>query len=452
MTGPLRPLLTALAPLVAALVAAVALVGGLLAPVPAAAAAAPAARPSPGAFTGYAFDARCAPSQAEMDVWRRHSPFWGVGVYLGGSTMSCRADPTDPTSGQPHLDATWVRRQTSAGWRVLPIWVGPQASCSGYADRIDPSPAAAYAAAEAQGRAEATAAAERARALGIDRRSTLWYDLEDFDLAGDDCRRSALRFLSGWTEALHDLGHRSGVYSNIAAGIHALDNADNVSPGSYTMPDQVWYAWANGRADTAVSDKVRAGSWAGQRVHQYALDETATYGGVTLTIDRSYLRVGGGSAAPRAPRACGGVRLDRSAYPALAKGRRGQVVRTAQCLLRKSASYRGKVDGRFDGDVARVVRRYQRATGLPVSGKVDRRTWITLLARGEAPLLKEGSAEDAVRRLQRALVATGATLPVTGVLDRRTSRAVATYQRRVGLAAVGVVAPDTWAALRRGRR
>lgn len=446
MTGPLRPPLGAF---VAAL-AMLALLGGLLAPA-SATPAGPAARPMPGAFTGYAFDARCAPTQAEMDVWRRHSPFWGVGVYVGGSTMACRPDPADPASGQPHLDATWVRRQTAAGWRVLPIWVGPQASCSGYADRIDPAPAGAYAAADAQGRAEATAAVERARALGIDARSTLWYDLEDFDLAGDDCRRSALRFLSGWTEALHDLGHRSGVYSNIAAGIHALDNADNLSPGSYTMPDQVWFAWANGRADTAVSDKVRPGSWAGERVHQYALDETATYGGVTLTIDRNYLEVGGGSVAPPAPRACGGVRLDRASYPTLAKGRRGQVVRTAQCLLRKAAAYRGKVDGRFDGDVARVVRRHQRLTGLPVSGRVDRRAWVSLLARGQAPLLKEGSAEDAVRRLQRSLVATGARLRVTGVLDRATSRAVATYQRRVGLTADGVVAPDTWAALRRGR-
>ncbi|MCR6033450.1 DUF1906 domain-containing protein [Nocardioides sp. zg-579] len=430
------------------------LVGGLVGGAPATAAA-PAARPEPGAFTGHAFDARCAPTQEEMDVWRTASPYSAVGIYLGGSTMACRPDPADPTSGQPHLDATWVARQRAAGWRLLPLWVGPQASCSAYADRIDPAPAGAYAAAEAQGRAEAAAAVARARALGIPARSTLWYDLEGgFDVADTDCRRSALRFLSGWTEALHARGHRSGVYSSISAGIHALDNADHVSPGSYTMPDQVWFAWENDRADTVAAPRwVRAGSWAGERVHQYALDRTVTHGGVTLEIDLNYLELGGGSVAPPAPKACGGVRLDRADYPALGPGRRGAVVRTAQCLLQQRGAYRGRVDGVLDRPVTAAVRRHQRSRDLPVSGRVDRRTWTSLLAAGSAPLLKEGSAGDAVRRVQRALnVATAADLRVTGVLDRATARWVRTYQRQVGVAVTGVVAGETWAALRRGRR
>ena len=32
-------------------------------------------------------------------------------------------------AGQPHLDATWVARQRANGWRLLPLWVGPQAAC-----------------------------------------------------------------------------------------------------------------------------------------------------------------------------------------------------------------------------------------------------------------------------------------------------------------------------------
>lgn len=197
-------------------------------------------------LTGYAFDARCAPTQEQMDAWLTSSPFWGVGVYIGGSTMSCRPTATD--AGQAYLDATWVARQRANGWRVLPIWVGPQAACqTSYGDLIDPNPAGAYAAADARGRAEAAAAVARARELGLPAGTTLWYDLEGgFDV--EDCRRSALRFLSGWTAALHDLGHRSGVYSSVSAGIHALDNADNLSPGSYEMPDQVWYAWYNARS------------------------------------------------------------------------------------------------------------------------------------------------------------------------------------------------------------
>ena len=134
--------------------------------------------------------------------------------------------------------------------------------------------------------------------------------------AFDACRRSALRFLSGWTSQLHALGRRSGVYSSVSAGIHALDNADGLSPGSYEMPDQVWYAWYNGRADVDIASQwVRAGSWRGERVHQYEAQTTVVHGGVPLTIDRNFLELDGGSQAPRSVLACGRTRLDFPAYP-----------------------------------------------------------------------------------------------------------------------------------------
>ncbi|GEP35380.1 hypothetical protein NSZ01_31480 [Nocardioides szechwanensis] len=424
----------------------------VLAGVPSAAAAAgPIDGPTDG-LTGYAFDARCAPTQAEMDAWLTGSPFWGAGIYIGGSMMSCGAEE------QPHLDATWVQRQTGNGWKLLPIWVGPQASCGGFTDRIDPDPAAVagtpYGAAEAQGRDQAAAAVARATALGLTAGSTLWYDLEGgFDLQDTDCRRSALRFLSGWTLALHELGYRSGVYSNIADGIHALDNADNLSPGSYAMPDQVWFAWYNNHADTLVDPQwVRATSWARQRVHQYAQNQSMTFGGVTLTVDPNYVDLDGGSVAPAAPRACGGVRIDFAKYPSLGRGKSGAGVKALQCLLKQRGKYRKAVDGRYDADVVAAVRAYQRSRSLPVTGRMVARTWVSLLSHGATtPLLKEGSAEDAVRRLQRALNVGTADLTVTGVLDRATSTWLRRYQADAGLTVTGVVSADTWEALRRGR-
>lgn len=434
-------------------VAAATSVAMLLAPVmPGGSAASAAETPpvTPGAFSGYAFDARCAPTQSEMDAWLTDSPYWGVGIYVGGSTMSCRPTAADP--GQPHLDATWVQRQAGNGWRLLPIWVGPQASCSRYADRIDPDPTARYAAADRQGRVEAAAAVARVRELGIGAGSTLWYDLEGgFDVADDDCRRSALRFLSGWTEAVRAGGFRSGVYSSVAAGVYALDNADRASPGSYTMPDQVWFAWFNGRADVDGGPWLRPDSWAGQRAHQYAGDVEETHGGVTQWIDRNYLVVGGGSRAPRAPRTCG-VGVDFPDYRRLARGSSGPQVRALQCLLKQRGRYAGRVDGRYDAAVQTAVRRWRRASGLPASGRVDPRAWVVLHAQGAAPLLKRGSAVHAVRRLQRALnVATAADLTVTGVLDAPTESWLRHYQRSAGLAPTGVVTPVTWAALQRGR-
>src|SRR5680860_955208 len=109
-----------------------------------------AKRVHPGALTGYGFDTCVAPTQAEMDRWLTTSPFWAVGIYIAGSMRGCKA--------QPNLDAAWVARQSRNGWRLLPLTVGRQASCSTqdrYTDRISANPARKYAAARAQGRAEA---------------------------------------------------------------------------------------------------------------------------------------------------------------------------------------------------------------------------------------------------------------------------------------------------------
>ena len=295
----------------------------------------------------------------------------------------------------------------------------------------------------------------RARELGLPARSTLWYDLEGgFDVANDDCRRSALRFLSGWTLALHDAGYRSGVYSSISAGIHALDNADHLSSGSYEMPDQVWYAWYNGRADVDIDRRwVRSSSWLGQRVHQYEAHTSATYGGVGLTIDRNFMELDGGSQPPRRLRQCGGTRLDCRSYPALRAGSRGDRVKALQCLLKKNSRYRGPRDSRFDQDVARAVRIFQRRHDLRVTGRADARTWIALFATGSAPLLKVGSAGKPVLRLQRSLRAAGfRSVKPTGVVTEGTAKAVRRHQRRVGLDPTGVVGAETWAALRQGMR
>jgi hypothetical protein len=424
-----------------ALTAAATAVAVMLGMVALAAPAQAAGRVSPGSFTGYAFDATCTPTQAQMDVWRTTSPFWGVGVYLGGSSMAC--------DDQSALTASWVTKQTRRGWIVLPLWVGPQAACTSYADRIADAPGRNYAAANRQGRREARRAIARAQELGIHKGSTLWYDLEDFALAGDDCRRSALRFLSGWTEQLHGRGWTSGVYGNVAAAVHALDNADKLSPGSYTMPDQIWYAWNNGKANTAIKTRwVRPNSWRpGGRVHQYALDTTAGYGGVELHIDRNFVDVGRGSVAPRARHTCG-VDLDFRHYRRLVRGSRGAQVQALECLLRQKRKFHRRIDGRFDRATYRAVKAFQRSRDLRVTGRVTKGTWTVLLAEGPSPVLKVGSAQDAVRRVQRALNASvDARLRITGVYNRRTEQRVKRFQKRHHLDRTGVVAGDTWAAL-----
>src|SRR4051794_23604961 len=77
---------------------------------------------TPRDFTGYGFDQCLAPTQSAMDAWLTSSPFWAVGIYISGDSRGCR--------NQPNLTPTWVRTQLNNGWRLLPITLGPQASCN----------------------------------------------------------------------------------------------------------------------------------------------------------------------------------------------------------------------------------------------------------------------------------------------------------------------------------
>src|SRR3954451_16320949 len=163
---------------------------------------------TPGNFTGYGFDQCDAPSQTAMSTWIKKSPFRAAGIYISGNSRACRT--------QTNLTPTWVRNQLAAGWHLLPITLGPQASCSTryprYGKSIDPtivaSSTSSYAAAQAQGRAEASKAVDTAQRLGIVRGSTLFYDLEAFDTRkSKSCTSSTLWFLTAWTRQLHTLGY-----------------------------------------------------------------------------------------------------------------------------------------------------------------------------------------------------------------------------------------------------
>ena len=389
------------------------------------------------AWSGYAFDACRAPSSRVMDRWRVSSPFLGVGIYIGGPLRACP---------QQHLTRGWVARQTRRGWRTLPIWVGPQASCTGYRKRIAARPAAA----RHQGVRAARGAQTAARSLGITAGSTLWYDLEWFPAGRGRCRRSALEFLAAWTRTLHAAGYLSGVYSSVSAGIRAVGTVRGSR--SYAHPDAVWFAWANGRRDTWLGDDwLRAPRWkANGRVHQYALDVRSSYGGVRMAIDRNYVDLGSSPALRRAPAVCG-WRADRTHYRRLHRGVRGEVVRTAACLLGKAGHLRGRPGGTYDRRTHAAVRRFQAAAGLHRTGSIDERTWAALLAAGSRPVLKRGSEGPAVRRLQRSLTAAlPGAVTVHGHFGPGTSAAVQRYQRRAGLRVTGVAAGPTWQALGHG--
>jgi hypothetical protein len=417
-------------------------------------------RVTPGGFTGYGFDQCKTPTQEAMDAWLTSSPYWAVGVYVAGDNRACGDDV------QTELTPGWISTQLRNGWRVLPITVGPQASC--YVNkkkkiRITSDPANNYAAARLEGRAEARDTVSRARALGIAPKSTLWYDIEAYDIGNVRCNESALSFLTAWTRTLHNLGYVSGVYSSASSGIRALDRARLTQPGRFPLPDRVWVAeWqkaeeyrdpSTSAAPSLLSAYLADDGWMpNRRMRQYRGGHQETHGGVTINIDTNYLHLGRGTRAGKAPRFCRGTRVDFPRYRRLAFGARSGQVTALQCLLRRQKLYDGRLTGFYNRRTERAVRTFQRAHGLRASGRMLVKNWAMLLSAGPRPVTKIGSGGNTVRRLQRSLnAATGSGLAVDGLFGTATTGALREYQGRVGLRRTGVADPDTWSLLQQGR-
>ena len=406
---------------------------------------------TPGDFTGYGFDQCLAPTQSAMDTWWLTSPFTAAGIYVSGASRAC--------TSQPNLTPTWISKQLAAGWRLLPITLGPQAWCTTrdrylHQVRIDWHPANNYGAARTQGRAEADKTIAATGKLGIAKGSTQWYDIEAFDTSRTDCRESAKWFLNAWTNRLHELGYVSGVYSSAASGIKMLDDARVKTPGRFALPDQIWIADWNDNADVH-SSYVREDGWMPhKRVHQYRGGKPETFGGVTINIDRNWLDLGKGSVAPAEAKHCGGTVTYN--YPSYANLERGTTntdqVRTLQCMLQGRGVYTGAIDGTYGDATIAAVRAYRKSIGWQASDNWSRHIWMQLMTTGPKPVVKYGSARSAVRKVQRALNASGISqLTVTGVMTQSTVDAVKRYQGRLGMKQYGVVTPVTWQALAEGR-
>ncbi|MCW2791121.1 MAG: Peptidoglycan-binding domain 1 protein [Nocardioides sp.] len=449
---------TTIAGLVAGLLVAL---GTALAPAAAAPARAEGNVVTPGDFTGYGFDQCLAPTQKAMTAWLKHSPFLAIGIYISGDSRACRS--------QPNLTPDWVSTQLARGWRLLPITLGPQASCQprfpryGNDETIKPKRGknGLYNPARKQGTAEATKAVAAAQALGIVPGSTLWYDLEGFNMGNTDCRESALAFLSAWTDRLHALKYVSGVYSSAGSGIAMLDNARVNRPTAFSLPDQIWIARWDGRANTSTS-YIREDGWRPHaRIKQYQGGHDETWGKVRINIDRNFLDVGRGSVAPAEAPHCKGVLVNYTTYAGLRPATEtrtpdpGQVA-ALQCLLKEHGVYAGKTNGAYNEATVAAANAWQQANGFEVSSTWSKRNWMSLLVDGAEPdpVVKFGSAGDAVRRLQRALNAASnkSQLVVTGVFSGPTTAALKAWQDKVDLEVSGVAAGESWKGLRTGLR
>jgi hypothetical protein len=222
-------------------------------------------------FTGLGFDTCSTPSSKAMAAWAE-SPFRGVGIYIGGENSAC---------SQPNLSASWVSAQTTAGWHLIPTYVGlqaPTSSCSSCAKLTT-------VAAGIQGAAAAEDAVAEATAIGIGVGSPIYFDMESYSPT-TSATKAVLTFLEAWTVKLHQLGYQSGAYSSSGSGI--ADLAAQVGT-TYGLPDDLWIAnWNN--AQNTIDPVVPETAWANhQRIHQYKGGHDDTYGGVTINVDSDYV-------------------------------------------------------------------------------------------------------------------------------------------------------------------
>jgi peptidoglycan hydrolase-like protein with peptidoglycan-binding domain len=429
---------------------------------------------TPGNFTGYGFDQCSAPSQSAMSTWIKKSPFRAAGIYISGNSRACRT--------QANLSSTWVRNQLAAGWHLLPITLGPQASCATrfprYGKNIDPTiiptTTGTYSKARYQARAEANKAASTAKALGIVPGSTLFYDLEGFNNNLAACRSSALWFMSAWTNQLHSLGYASGYYSSAASGMKIMDDTRVNPPSGFHLPDQIWVADWNGKANTS-SSYIRSDGWLPyRRMKQYQGGHNETWGGVRINIDRNYLNlrtpaIAGSTSthapppAPAAPKYTGDATADARCtpktitqrdYPTVNSHASARYLVPLQCLLKQQHLYKYAVTGKWNSQTQSALYSFQGARGLAKQTTITRNTWTALVSRGNSrTLLKVGMRTADATRVQRAMnAAIAAHLAVSGTFRQATASAVRTYQKAVGLPVTGATTAATWSALERGRR
>jgi hypothetical protein len=220
------------------------------------------------------FDRCNVPSIADMQTWWNDSPYYTINLYIGGSLSHC---------GNQELDSLWVQQAAKQGWTFIPTWVGPQAPCSSFLQRISYDPQVS----RQQGQTEADAAIDASTQIGLLGGSIIYYDVESYNQGSKNqtCRDAMSSFLAGWTERLHANGYRAGAYgssysSYVADWALVSPTLDDVWIARWKLPYQ-YDPNATVTGDPYVPDTL----WPNHRIRQYAGDHIETWGGVSMPID-----------------------------------------------------------------------------------------------------------------------------------------------------------------------
>jgi hypothetical protein len=227
--------------------------------------------PAASVYSGRAFDTCTAPSLSAMKAWKTTGFYGAAAVYVGGKNRGC---------AQPNLTSSWVKSVTTAGWKLIPLYVGAQPPCrtSAETERISASNAASL------GATDGADAVAKASALGMKAGSAVYLDMESYDITDASCVSSVLTYIRAWDKAVHAKHYWAGFYGFRSSSAAAVANAKDRT----NLPDVLWYALYD-KVRTTTSDWPYASTlWTGhRRGHQYLVNSKETRAGYTITVDRS---------------------------------------------------------------------------------------------------------------------------------------------------------------------
>ncbi|MFD5557656.1 glycoside hydrolase domain-containing protein [Streptomyces sp. NPDC127068] len=226
--------------------------------------------PAQKTYTGRAFDTCTAPSLAAMKAWK--TGFYGAAaVYIGGKNRGC---------AQPNLTAPWVKSVNTAGWRLIPLYVGAQPPCqtSRNPERFTADTAASV------GASNARDAAAKASALGMKAGSPIYLNMESYDITNKPCNDATLTYVRSFTKTLRAKAYRAGYYGFASSSAKAIATATDRTD----LPGILWYALWNKRNTTTADWPWDPDLYANHsRAHQYMVNSKETRGGHTITVDRN---------------------------------------------------------------------------------------------------------------------------------------------------------------------
>ena len=135
-------------------------------------------------------------------------------------------------------------------------------------------------------------------------------------------------------------------------------------------------------------------------------------------------------------------------------GSSGTAVKDVQARLVAAGFDPKGVDGKWDTRTQTALRAFQKHVGLPVTGRVDAKTWGRLSKSyvntkdAFSPQQSLDERDGAVARTERALRADGYHVRTDGLFDRGTERAVKDFERRHHLKVDGAVGKGEFNAIR----